>query len=227
LAEKRYSAGPPQERAHVTQDPIEFVSEAIPGVFNAAVAEMKSAADQGDTDAKRRLAELGATTRAVRVSLEGKGGGDVYLLIKGNEMRSAKTPPSDPVTLSIAVAAEALEVGLEELGAEVEKGLSKAPRRLARLSAARVTTFLDKLSAEKLRFHYVLTDTPDFDEVRIKIGFGAPDTAEKPLFTVALDYDTLEELRERKLKPQALMGRLQITGDAARAMQLGMELMQR
>ena len=211
----------------MTNDPIEFVSEAVPGLFNAGVKEMKAAADGGDADAKRRLAELQGTTRAVRVALEGKGGSDVYLLIKGGEMKSSKTAPSEAVTLTIAAPAEALEIALDEMGDEIEKGFSKAPRRLARLSANRVHGFIDKLAAEKLRVHYVVKDTPDFDEVRVKIGFGGPELAEKPLFTVAVDYDTLEEVRERKLKPQALMGRLQITGDAARAMQLGMELMQR
>ncbi len=211
----------------MTKDPIEFVSTDVPNLFNAGAAEMKAAAEQGDADAKRRVAELSATTRAVRVALEGKGGGDVYLLIKDGEMRASKAAPSEPVTLTIAAPAEALEIGLDDLEADIEKGFAKAPKRLARLSAARVNGFLDKLGAEKLRFHYVLTDTPDFDEVRVKIGLGSSELAEKPLFTVALDYDTLEELREKKLKPQALMGRLQITGDAARAMQLGMELMQR
>ncbi|MFT3925339.1 MAG: SCP2 sterol-binding domain-containing protein [Myxococcales bacterium] len=210
----------------MTNDPIEFVSEAVPGLFNAGAKEMKAAADQGDADAKRRVSELQATTRAVRVALEGKGGGDVYLLIKGGEMTSSKSAPSEAVTLTIAAPAEALEIALDEMGEEIEKGFSKGPKRLARLSANRVTAFIDRLVGEKLKLHYVVKDTPDFDEVRVKIGFGA-ELAEKPLFTVAVDYDTLEEIRERKLKPQALMGRLQITGDAARAMQLGMELMQR
>lgn len=211
----------------MTNDPIEFVSEAVPGLFNAGAKEMKAAADQGDADAKRRVSELQATTRAVRVALEGKGGGDVYLLIKGGEMSASKSAPSEAVTLTIAAPAEALEIALEEMGDEIEKGFSKGPKRLARLSAQRVSGAIDKLVGEKLKLHYVIKDTPDFDEVRVKIGFGGPDVAEKPLFTVAVDYDTLEEIRERKLKPQALMGRLQITGDSARAMQLGMELMQR
>lgn len=211
----------------MTKDPIEFVTSAVPGLFNTGAAEMKAAADQGDADAKRRVAELLATTRSVRVALEGKGGGEIYLLIKGGEMRASKTAPSEPVTLTVAAPAEALEIALDEMADDIERGFAKGPKRLARLSAARVTAFLAKLDAEKLGFHYVVKDTPDFDEVRVKIGFGSADLAEKPTFTVALDYDTLEELREKKLKPQALMGRIQITGDAARAMQLGMELMQR
>jgi hypothetical protein len=211
----------------VTTDPIEFVSDSVPELFNAGVAEMKKAAEGGDEKAKRKLSELASTTKAVRVSLEGKGGGDVYLVIKDSAMKSSKAAPSEPVTLTIAAPAEALQIGLEETEDSLEKAFAKAPSRLARLSAGRVNTFLDKLSAEKLRAHYVLKDTPDFDEVRIKVGFGNGEIAEKPLFTVSVDYDTLEEVRERKLKPQAIMGRLQITGDAARAMQLGMELMQR
>jgi hypothetical protein len=209
------------------QEPTHVTNDAIPALFNAGAKEMQESAAQGDADAARRHAELKATTRAVRVVLEGKGGGEVYLLVKDGQMQSSKTAPSEPVTLSIAVAAEALEIGLEEMESDLDKAFAKAPKRLARLSAGRINSFFDRFAAEKLRLHYVLKDTPDFDEVRIKIGFGGPEVAENPLFTVALDYDTLEELRERKIRPQAIMGRLQITGDAARAMQLGMELMQR
>lgn len=211
----------------MTNDPIEFLTDAIPALFNAGAKEMQESAAQGDADAARRYEDLKATTRAVRVVLEGKGGGEVYLLVKGGEMQSSKTAPSEPVTLCIAVAAEALEIGLEERGSDLDKAFAKAPKRLARLSASRINSFFDRFASEKLRAHYVLKDTPDFDEVRIKVGFGSPEVAENPLFTVALDYDTLEEIRERKIRPQAIMGRLQITGDAARAMQLGMELMQR
>ncbi len=211
----------------MTKDPIEFVSDAVPNLFNAGAAEMKAAADQGDAGAKQRVAELAGTVRAVRVTLEGKGGGDVYLLIKDGKMSSSKSAPSEPVTLTIAAPAEALEITLDEHEEVIEKGFERAPRRLARISAAKAHAIIDKLGAEKLRAHYVIKDTPDFDEVRIKVGFGSGEIAEKPLFTVAIDYDTLEEVREKKLKPQALMGRLQITGDAARAMQIGMELMQR
>jgi hypothetical protein len=228
VTEKALSCLPlPQETKHVTNDPIEFITSAIPGLFNAGVADMKAAADQGDADAKKRYEDLKTTVRGVRVSLEGKSGADLYLLVKDAKMVGGKTAPSEPVTLSIAVAKEALEVGLEEMGEMLDKLWARAPKRIARLSPTRSHAFFEKLSGEKLKAHYVIKDTPDFDEVRVKVGFGSPDVAEKPLFSVSIDYDTLEELREGKLRPQAIMGRLQISGDAARAMQLGMEIMQR
>jgi hypothetical protein len=78
----------------VTNDPIEFISQAVPGLFNAGAAEMKAAAEAGDADAKKRHEDLLRTTRAVRVVLEGKGGADVYLLIKGARCAGRRLRPA-------------------------------------------------------------------------------------------------------------------------------------
>jgi len=43
---------------------------------------------------------------------------------------------------------------------------------------------------------------------------------------VSVDYETFEKIRTGKVKPQAIMSSLQITGDSARVMQIAMELMQ-
>jgi hypothetical protein len=72
-----------------------------------------------------------------------------------------------------------------------------------------------------------MKDTPDFEEVRVKIALGDKEPPEKPTFTVTLDYDVFEQLRERKLKPQALVSKLQLSGDSSRAMQLIMQAAQR
>ncbi|MDB4986980.1 MAG: hypothetical protein JWN04_2158 [Myxococcaceae bacterium] len=159
--------------------------------------------------------------------LEGKGGADLYLVSEGTSFRVDTKAPSVPVLLAIGVSAEALELGLEELGDEVDAALARLRKRLVRLAPKRFHALLTKLAAEKLSFHVVIKDTPDFEEVRIKIATGGSEPPAKPTFTVSLDYAVLEALRERKLKPQQLMSKLQLSGDSARAMQFGMELMQR
>lgn len=211
----------------MTTDPSEFLSKVIPDVFNAAVAEMRDAGAKGDADAKRRYDELVASDAAVRVVLEGKGAVDLYLTVKSGELKALKQKPTGQVLAAIALPFEAVELGLEELAADVEKALPKLKKRIVRMSAHKTKAVLDQLGKENLRFHHVLKDTPDFDEVRIKVAIGSAEPPEKPVFTVTLDYDTFEDIRAKKVKPQAIMSKLQITGDATRAMQLGMEFVQK
>jgi hypothetical protein len=151
----------------------------------------------------------------------------VYLVSESAELRIEKQKPSVPVLFAVAVAAEAVEVGLEELGSEVEQALAFARRRLVRLSPKKTRAALDRLASEQLSFHLVIKDTPDFEEVRVKIATGSAEPPATPKFTVTVDWNTLEQVRAKKLKPQALLSKLQMSGDSARFMQLGMELMQR
>ena len=46
----------------------------------------------------------------------------------------------------------------------------------------------------------------------------------KTKVTAAISYDELEDMREGDLTPQQVIGRLKLTGDASRAMALGMTL---
>ncbi len=100
----------------------------------------------------------------------------------------------------------------------------KGPKRFARMFSARAEKVLE---GQKLEFHIVLKDVPDHDDdVVIKVGIGAETPPAKPQFTAAISYDDLEDMREGELTPQQLIGRLRLTGDASRAMALGMMLMQ-
>ncbi len=207
--------------------PTDFLTKKLPEVISAAHAEMKNLADQGDQDAKQRYADLSALPGAMHLVLEGKGGADLYLISDGPQFRAETKAPSAPVLLTIALPAEAMELWLEELEEEVEQMLAGLRKRLVKNSPKKTRAALDRLAQEKLRFHLVLKDTPDFEEVRIKIATGSSEVPAQPGFTATLDYDTFEQLRERKIKPQAVLSKLQLSGDSARAMQLGMELMQR
>lgn len=205
----------------------EFLTKKLPEAINAAHAEMKSQADQGDADAGQRYADLSAYPGAIRIVLEGKGGADLYLVSEGPEFRAETKAPSAPVLLTIALPAEAMEIGLEELASEVEQFLARLRKRLVRNAPQKTRALLDRIAQEKLRYHFVLKDTPDFEEVRFKVATGASEVPDKPGFTATLDYEIIEQLREKKLKPQAVLSKLQLSGDSTRAMQLVMELMQR
>ncbi|HEX6244323.1 MAG TPA: SCP2 sterol-binding domain-containing protein [Polyangiales bacterium] len=213
----------------MTSDPIEFLKETVPAVLNEPLAEVKAAADKGDAEAKKKIEEAQASAPlAVRVVLEGKSKRDLYVVWDKGKLETVEGSTSAPVLFAIAVSAEAFEVALGDLEADLEKGLAKLRKRIPQLQPARARAGIERAAQEKLTFHYVVKDTPDFDEVRVKVAIGGKEPPEKPGFTVTLDYDVFEQLRARKLKPQALLSKLQLTGpDSARAMQLMMQLAQR
>jgi hypothetical protein len=212
----------------VTVNLVEILSKQVPELVNAATAEMKANADKGDADAAARYAELPQNPGAFRVSLTGKGGADLYLVSEGTEFRADKAKPGSlPVWAVVSVEAEEANVGLEELEDEIEKGLAFLRKRLVRQKPRRTREMLERLAKEKLSFHLVIKDTPDFDEIRVKIATGSSDLPDKGNFTVTVDYDTLGQVRDRKLKPQALLTKLQLSGDSSRFMALLMELAQK
>ena len=212
----------------MTSDPIEFLKETIPALLNAAHEEVRAAADKGDAEAQKKHAEaLAAPPMAVRVVLEGKNKKDLYLVWEKGVLRPVDSTTA-PVLFAFALSEEAFEVALEDLAEEIEKGFAKLRKRIPLLSPARARAGIDRAAQEKLSFHYVMKDTPDFEEVRVKIAVGGKEPPEKPGFTVSLDYEVFEQLRARKLKPQALLSKIQLTGaDSARAMQLMMQAVQR
>jgi hypothetical protein len=213
----------------VTSDPIEFLKETIPALLNEPLDEVRAAAAKGDAEAKKKVDELTASAPlAVRVVLNGKSKKDFYVVWEQGKLQTVEGSTSAPVLFAFALEAEQFEVALEDLAADLEKGFAKLRKRITQLSPARARAGIDRAAAEKLSFHYVVKDTPDFDEVRVKIAVGGKEPPEKPGFTVALDYEVFEQLRARTLKPQALLSKIQLTGpDAARAMQLMMQAAQR
>ena len=100
----------------------------------------------------------------------------------------------------------------------------EAPVRFARTASARAEKLL---AGQKLEFHVIIKDLPDeAADVVIKVAIGADAPPDKPQFTAAISYDDLEDMREGDITPQQVLGRLRLTGDASRAMALGMMLMQ-
>ncbi len=212
----------------MTVNLVELLSKQVPELVNAATAEMKANADKGDAELAQRYQDLLANAGAIRVKLEGKGGADLYLVSDKGSFRTDTSAPSGmPIWLAVGVNVEEANVGLEELEDEIEQGLKFLRKRLTRQNPKKMRGALEKLSKEALKFHVVIKDTPDFDEIRIKIGLGASEPPEKGNFNVSIGYDTLEAVKERKIRPQALLGKLQLSGDSSRFMALMMELAQR
>jgi hypothetical protein len=200
--------------------PLAFIKTDLPPHFAKGVEQLR-ASKAPDADAQ--LADVLGARAAIRVILEGEG--EVWIKVDqgtltAEDARPEGVPVRAAIHLESAAAREALAV-LEGSGRMAEE---KGPLRFARMFSARVEKLLE---GQKLEFHAVIKDVPDRDgDVVIKVGIGTDTPPAKPQFTAAISYDDLEDLREGALTPQQLIGRLRLTGDASRAMALGMMLMQ-
>lgn len=205
-------------------NPREFFKTTFVELFNRGIAELQAAADAGDAKAKSDLEDSSAAYGTLFVDL---GGNErVYVSFEQGAAKAFDAPPASvPVRMAIGIDAEHLEKGLEELERLGAWKHPKAARVIARLASKRLETVL---GPEKIDFHFVVLDTPDFDEVRLKASINGTEPPEKPRFTATVQFDDLEAARTGKLPPQQLLmgGKLKLTGDASRAMALGMQIMQ-
>ncbi|MDQ3035867.1 MAG: SCP2 sterol-binding domain-containing protein [Myxococcota bacterium] len=201
-------------------EPLDFLQSQLPPHFAKGVDALRASSAP---DAKDHLDDVLAARAALRIVVAGEG--EAWLRVENGAMTSHESKPEGvPVRAAIEFEAAAAREALSLLDESGRMDDPKAPKRFARLFSARAEKVLD---GQKLEFHVVLKDVPDHDgDVVIKIGIGTDTPPAKPQFTAAISYDDLEDLRAGELTPQQLIGRLRLTGDASRAMALGMMLMQ-
>ncbi len=204
----------------MTDSATEFFRSALPAHFLKGVEALRAKTGPG---AKEALDDVLGSKGAVRLVIEGEG--EVWLVVEDGTMRSETARPDGYIVRMAfgftAVAAKGAVALLEESGRMNDP---EAPARFARSASARAEKLL---VGQKLEFHVIIKDVPDGQEdVVIKIGIGTDTPPEKPQFTAAISYDDLEDMREGDITPQQVLGRLRLTGDASRAMALGMMLMQ-
>ena len=200
-------------------DPIAFFHEFLPAHFDKGVAALREASGPG---AKEALDDVLGSKGAVRIVIVDES--EVFLVVDGGTMRAEKTRPEGYVVrMAFAFTGQAARGALAMIEESGRLADPKAPARFARTASARA----EKLMAgQKIEFHVIIKDVPDATEdVVVKVGIGTDTPPDKPQFTAAISYDDIEDMREGDLTPQQLLGRLRLTGDASRAMALGMMLM--
>lgn len=204
----------------MTATATEFFTSVLPGHFDKGVAALRGKSGPG---AKEALDDVLASKGAIRLVIEGEG--ETWLVVENGSMR-AETARPDGFVVRMAfgftgAAAKGAVALLEESGRMDDP---EAPARFARTASARAEKML---AGQKLEFHVIVKDLPDDQEdVVVKVGIGTDAPPEKPQFTAAISFDDLEDMREGDITPQQVLGRLRLTGDASRAMALGMMLMQ-
>lgn len=201
-------------------EPLEFLKHELPPHFAKGVEQLRASTAP---DAKEKLDDVLAARAALRIVIAGAG--EAWIAVDAGTLRVTPDRPADlPVRAAIEFEADAAREALSLLEGSGRMDDPKAPKRFARMFSARAEKVLE---GQKLEFHVVLKDVPDRDDdVVIKVGIGTDTPPAKPQFTAAISYDDLEDMREGDLTPQQVIGRLRLTGDASRAMALGMMLMQ-
>lgn len=201
-------------------EPLAFFENDIPAHFQKGVEDLKAAT--GPT-AKTDLEDVLASKGAVRIVVDGAG--ERWLKVEGGTMTAHEAKPDGyPVRMVFAFTAGAAKEALRLIEESGRMDDPKAPARFARTASARAEKLLQ---GHKIEFHAIVTDLPDeHPDVMVKVGVGTESPPEKPQFTARISYDDIEELRDGEITPQQILGRLRLTGDASKAMALGMMLMQ-
>lgn len=208
----------------MSTEPLDFLRETVPALYAKGVAELEKRASS-DALWKKQLDDTLGAAGATHVVLEGPGGGELWMAVRHGKLTAHDSKPTDvPTRLAVAGPADGAKEGLAELLGLGQHDNPEALLRLARATSARAEKLVEK---EKIGFHLIIKDVPDFDVVTIKCGVGLEDPPEKPGFTATVSYDSLEDMRAGDITPQQLfMTKTKIVGDATRLITLVMTAMQ-
>jgi hypothetical protein len=201
-------------------DPLAFLRNEIPLHFARGIEALRASSSP---DARERLDDVLKARGAVRIIIGGAG--EVWLRVEGGTLTAHDTRPQGvPVRVALEFESEAAREALSMFSGSGRIDDPQVSERFVRMFSARAEKILE---GQKVEFHVVVKDVPDRDDdIVIKVGIGTDVPPSHPQFTVAVSYDDLEDLRAGELTADQVIGRLRLTGDASRAMSLGMMLMQ-
>jgi hypothetical protein len=205
-------------------DPVQLFRGTYVELFNRGVALLEARAASGGDREKAALDDVKNARGASWLRFEGAG--EVWLTLESGVLAAVDARPASlPTRLVVAMDADVAKAGIEELTGVADLDSDEAALRAARSASKAVE---DALGGKPLDFHLILRDTPDFDEVIVRIALGADDLPERPTFTATVRWDDVEAVRGSGQSLQQLMmgGKLKLAGDYSRAMQVAMQLMQ-
>ena len=201
------------------KEPLAFLENDLPAQFQKGLDKLKASTAPG---AKEELEDVLGAVGSVRVIVEGDG--ERWVSVSGGEMTVSDTKPELPVRGVFSFTGQAARGALDLLEESGRLDDPKAAMGLSRVASKRAEKIL---ANQKIEFHVIVVDLPeDAEDVTVRCGIGVSEPPTKPQFTATISFDDLEDMREGDLTPQQVIGRLKLTGDASRAMALGMTLFQ-
>lgn len=198
----------------------------LPTLFDRGLTLLRQRADAGDAAAQAQLEDVTGARSAVRLVVEGAGGGELWLAVADGRLVASDTAPEQlPVRLAVAVPADAMEVALGRLAEEGAEDDDRTALAVARAASKKAEAVID---GQRLDFHVIIEGTPDLGDVVSRVSVGAAEPPDQPGFTATVRYDDLEAAREGGVDAQQFLmgGRVRFAGDYVPALQLGMQLAQ-
>jgi hypothetical protein len=216
---------PVQADLHAADFVEAFCEERLPALFEAARQALESAAQSGDTVAAARLSALSADKVQTRLRFTGGDGDDLWLLTDRSGLTVQRAaPPASGFGYAIEVSRPAAAFAIEMVQ---QQGLE--PERMARallvMGSQKART---SFAAARTAFDVTVLHVPVLGTSAVRLAFGRTDIPARPDFSVQVEYDELEDARERGTPPHQifLAGKMKVDGDAAAAMRLAMALAQ-
>lgn len=207
------------------RDPVAFLREELAPLVAEGLAQLRSGAGEGAASATVR-SSFESVREALSVTLRGAGvdAARVYLVLREGAVLAAETAPADcQVRYACALPGPALGVWLGKYGAQLEP--APLAEGLQRLVHARV---LGMFAANPVSFEVRVAAVPELGTLDAAFALGRAEVPAACDFRLSTTYPDLEQARAQGLGPQQMLtsGRLRLEGDVARAMGLGMMLMQ-
>lgn len=216
---------PVQANPHAGDFVAAFCETRLPTLFEDARRALESAAQGGDAVAAARLSALTADKVHSLVRFSGEPNDELWLLTDRSGLTVQRTaPPSSGFGYALEVSRAAAELTIEMLERnELE------PDRIARALLVMGSQKARALfSAARCAFDVTVLHVPVLGTSAVRLAFGRTDIPARPDFSVQVEYDELEDARERGTPPHQifLAGKMKVDGDAAAAMRLAMTLAQ-
>jgi hypothetical protein len=202
------------------RDPLTFLRDELVPLLDAGLAELRGVGTEPAS------APPGFTTvrEALSVTLRGAPEQRVFLVLRDGLVHVADTVPADCLTrYACALPGAALGLWVEQYGAQFEP--ARLAGALARLCHPRV---LAMFAANPVSFELNVAAVPDLGPLQVTFALGRAELPTASDFRLSVAYPDLIQARLQGLTPQQLLasGKLRLEGDVARAMGLGMMLMQ-
>ena len=212
-------------RVPMTADPVQLCESRLPALFEAARQALEAGAASGDTVAKARLSALTTEKVQTRLRFGGSPAEELWLLTDRSGLivqRTAQAPAGFGYAVEVPRSAAVLAFELLE-----RRELEPQPiaRALLVMGSQKARSLF---SAARFAFDVTVMRVPVLGTTTVRLALGRTDLPSRPDFSVQVEYDELEDARERGTPPHQvfLAGKMKVDGDAATAMRLAMTLAQ-
>jgi hypothetical protein len=215
-------------------DPIAFIESRMPELFARARESLEAAAHAGDASAQSGLAAVSAEPIHTRLVLVGKaedkepstpGSSEVVIVTDRQALRFRRG--GDVIAgfgyaLEVARGAAMIAIEMVERGELEPEQVARAFLMMGSQRARQI------LAPAPFAFDATVTNVPSLGTTTVRIGLGRVDLPARSDFSLHVEFDELEDARERGMAPHQLFlaGKMRVDGDASQAMRLGMLLAQ-